>query len=52
VIELVMVQADNNQIILQLGDFWGNLGIQLMAMEKIMTVEGLSRCRDVHPFDC
>jgi len=28
VIELVMVEADNNQVILQLGDFLGNLGIQ------------------------
>jgi hypothetical protein len=44
VIDLIDIpeQPDKNQIILRLGVFLGNLGIQLTSMEKIMTVEGLA----------
>lgn len=44
VIDLISIpeQPDKNQIIIQLGDFFGNLGIQLTSMEKIMTVESLA----------
>lgn len=44
VIDLIDIseQPDKNQIVLRLGNFFGNLGIQLTCMEKIMTVEGLA----------
>jgi hypothetical protein len=35
-------QEDKNRLILKLGDFFGNIGIQMTSMEKIMTVEGLA----------